>query len=107
MAVWSTENSRAAVFGALRREEAYATAGSSIVVRFFDGWEFVEDGALSRVPTEIGIATGVPTGGELRSALPFGLCASEISEDTADHLQVHDERDDTHLTAAVAAKFRE
>lgn len=106
MAVWSTENSRAAVFGALRREEAYATAGSSIVVRFFDGWEFVED-ALSRVPTEIGIATGVPTGGELRSALPFGLCAYEMSEDPADHLQVDDERDDTHLTAAVAAKFRE
>jgi hypothetical protein len=70
-AVWATENTRAAIFDAMVRKEVYATTGSRITVRFFGGWEFQEEDALSRLPAEIGYAKGVPMGGDLRAA-PHG-----------------------------------
>ena len=38
------------------------------MVRFFAGWDFVSDDALSRMPAEIGYTKGVPMGGDLRDA---------------------------------------
>ena len=67
-AVWATENTREAIFDAMARREVYATTGSRMTVRFFGGWEFVEDDALSRMPAGIGYAKGVPMGGGLRTA---------------------------------------
>jgi hypothetical protein len=64
-AVWARENTREAIFDAMRRRETYATTGSRIVVRFFAGWSFTEADANTRLPAEVGYAKGVPMGGEL------------------------------------------
>lgn len=66
--VWATENTRKALWDAMARKEVYATTGSRILVRFFGGWEFEEQDALSRLPAEIGYTKGVPMGGELHTA---------------------------------------
>lgn len=70
-AVWATENTREAIFDAMRRKEAYATTGSRIVVRFFGGWNFTEEDTSTRLPAAAGYAKGVPMGGDL-SAAPAG-----------------------------------
>ncbi|WP_082688718.1 DUF3604 domain-containing protein [Ruegeria marisrubri] len=64
-AVWATMNTREAIFDALERREVYATTGSRIMVRFFGGWDFTKEDALSRLPADIGYAKGVPMGGDL------------------------------------------
>lgn len=67
-AVWATENTRAAIFDAMKRREVYATTGTRMAVRFFGGWEFETKDAMNRLPAQIGYAKGVPMGGDLRSA---------------------------------------
>ena len=64
-AVWATENTRAALFDAMKRKETYATTGSRMIVRFFGGWEFSEDDTKSRLPAGVGYEKGVPMGGDL------------------------------------------
>jgi hypothetical protein len=71
-AVWATENTREAIFDAFARKEVYATTGSRITVRFFGGWNFVAEDALSRLPAGAGYSKGVPMGGDL-SAPPKGV----------------------------------
>jgi hypothetical protein len=73
-AVWATENTREAIFDALVRKEVYATTGSRMWVRFFGGWDFVEEDALNRLPAGIGYTKGVPMGGDLLDA-PEGKSA--------------------------------
>ncbi len=64
-AVWASENSRGAIYDAMRRRETYATTGSRIMVRFFGGWNFNASDTLSRAPGEIGYGKGVPMGSML------------------------------------------
>ena len=64
--VWAKENTRAAVFDALKRREVYATTGSRIGVRFFGGWDFEAADAATRQPAAVGYEKGVPMGGDLR-----------------------------------------
>jgi len=64
-AVWATENTRDAIFDAMKRKETYATTGPRMTVRFFGGWEFDEKDTKSRLPAGIGYAKGVPMGGDL------------------------------------------
>jgi hypothetical protein len=66
--VWATENTRAAIFDAMRRKETYATTGPRIPVRFFGGWEFTDNDLRSRTPAFIGYEKGVPMGGDLTRA---------------------------------------
>jgi hypothetical protein len=67
-AVWAKENTRAAIFDAMKRKETYATTGSRMLVRFFGGWDFSESDAMNRLPGELGYAKGVPMGGDLKNA---------------------------------------
>ena len=67
-AVWATENTREAIWDAMKRKETYATTGSRMVVRFFGGFDFVPEHANSRTPATIGYQKGVSMGGDLQNA---------------------------------------
>ena len=66
-AVWAEDNTREAIFDAMKRKETYATTGSRLTVRFFGGWDFQDEDALTRLPARAGYDKGVPMGGDLRA----------------------------------------
>ncbi len=74
-AVWATENTREAIFDAMKRRETYATTGPRMIVRFFGGWDFEPGDANDRLPARVGYTKGVPMGGDL-SAAPQGKSPS-------------------------------
>lgn len=79
-AVWATENTRASIFGAMERREVDGTTGTRIGVRFFGGWNYIDDDLKSRQPAVRGYEKGVPMGGDLPArtgdgAPTFMVCA--------------------------------
>ncbi len=60
--VWAEENTREAIYDALRRKETFATSGTRIKVRFFAGYDFrdleIDDPALIRGAYESGTTMG-------------------------------------------------
>ena len=64
-AVWAEENTREAIFDAMRRKEVYATSGVRIKLRLFGGWNYSPK--LLRDADWLGdaYARGVPMGGDL------------------------------------------
>ena len=62
--IWAEENSRDALFAALRRRETYGTSGPRHLVRFFGGWDYAEDLCGAPDFAARGYAGGVPMGGE-------------------------------------------
>jgi hypothetical protein len=64
-AVWAMDNTREALFDAMKRKEVYGTTGSRIRVRFFGGWDYTETDLMSREPAFAGYQKGVPMGGDL------------------------------------------
>ena len=67
-AVWATENTREALFSAMRRREVYASTGPRMTVRFFGGWDYAPDDAMRPDLARTGHAKGVPMGGDLTQA---------------------------------------
>ncbi len=74
-AVWARENTRRALFDAMKRREVYATTGPRMAVRFFAGWDFEQGDAASPSLAAIGYRKGVPMGGDLTAA-PEGTAPS-------------------------------
>lgn len=72
--VWAEENSRDALFDAMRRREVYGTSGPRMIVRFFGGWGYPEDLCSDPAFVERAYAGGVPMGGDLP---PLARGASE------------------------------
>jgi hypothetical protein len=66
--VWAEENSRDAIFEAMRRRETYATSGTRPILRFFAGSELPADLCQSEGMIEQAYAGGVPMGGVLAPA---------------------------------------
>jgi hypothetical protein len=67
-AVWARENTREALWDAMKRKEVFATTGTRMRVRVFAGWGF-EEGDMQRSDFAAhGYQNGVPMGGDLTAA---------------------------------------
>ncbi len=64
-AVWAEENTRAGIWDALARREAFSTSGTRIRIRFFGGFDLPQDLHTRRDAVAIGGRKGVPMGGDL------------------------------------------
>lgn len=65
IAVWAEENTRGALFDAMKRRETYGTSGPRMVVRMFGGWDLPEDICGRADLVELGYDRGVAMGGDL------------------------------------------
>lgn len=66
--VWSTANTREALWDAMKRREVYATTGPRMTVRFFGGWNFSAADAERPDLPATGYGRGVPMGSVLDPA---------------------------------------
>ena len=74
-AIWAEDNTREALFAAMRRREVYASTGPRITVRFFGGRDYSAADAARPDLARVGYAKGVPMGGDLTQA-PKGKAPS-------------------------------
>jgi len=65
--VWAEENSREAIYSALRRRETFATSGPRMRVRFFASYDYPSDILSNRNLVTQAYAKGVPMGSDLLS----------------------------------------
>jgi Protein of unknown function (DUF3604) len=73
--VWARENTREAIWDAMKRREVYATTGSRIAVRVFGGWDFKANEVERQDFAREGYRRGVPMGGDLTKG-PAGKAPS-------------------------------
>ena len=66
--VWARENTREALWDALKRKEVYASTGTRLLVRVFAGWDFKSEEVDRADFAKTGYERGVPMGGDLRNA---------------------------------------
>jgi hypothetical protein len=65
--VWAEENTREAIFDALKRRETFATSGTRVRVRFFGGWNYARDLDKRHDAIAQAYKGGVPMGADLPS----------------------------------------
>jgi len=75
-AVWAEENSRDAIFDAIRNRETYATSGPRIELRFFGGNGFPEGLCEETDRIETATTSGAPMGAHIDAATSFFVEAS-------------------------------
>ena len=63
--VWAEQNTRLAIFAAMKRREVYATSGPRIQVRLFAGWDYPAGLVWQNNWLQQAYAGGVPMGGDL------------------------------------------
>ncbi|MEO1101711.1 MAG: DUF3604 domain-containing protein [Pseudomonadota bacterium] len=63
--VWAEENTREAIFDAMRRKETFATSGTRIRARLFAGYGYPDNVLDDPDLLDIAYANGVPMGGDL------------------------------------------
>lgn len=63
--VWAEENTRDAIYDAMRRKETFATSGPRIKVRFFAGFDFTEAMLNEHDAISRAYAEGAPMGSDL------------------------------------------
>ncbi|MDX2145002.1 MAG: DUF3604 domain-containing protein [Rhodospirillaceae bacterium] len=68
--VWAVENSRDALFEALRRREVFGTTGPRIKPRLFGGWQFTAQSCDADSQAALGYALGVPMGSDMSPSVP-------------------------------------
>ncbi|GAB5453703.1 MAG: DUF3604 domain-containing protein [Halioglobus sp.] len=87
-AVWAKENTREALFDAMRRRETYATSGPRIALRFFGGWNYPATMLQAKDWIAIAEAKGVPMGGQLpaRAADAPGFAIAAIRDPDSGNL---------------------
>jgi hypothetical protein len=78
--VWAEENSRDAIFDAIRRKETYATSGTRPVVRFFAAADLPTDLCEAEDMEQQAYARGVPMGGALSSAASLHFLVSAMQD---------------------------
>lgn len=65
--VWATENTRAAIWDAMKRRETFSTSGPRMTIRFFGGAELPAKPGDVNTLVRQGYELGVPMGGDLGS----------------------------------------
>jgi hypothetical protein len=63
--VWAEENTREALFAAMKRKETFGTSGTRIKARMFAGWGYPKDMTKQADWVKAAYAGGVPQGGDL------------------------------------------
>jgi len=66
--IWAEENTRASLWDAMYRKETFGTSGVRIRVRFFGGWDYLEDLTDEKNWVKTAYAKGVPMGTDLPPA---------------------------------------
>ncbi len=85
--VWAPENSRDALFEAMKKKEVFGTSGPRILPRFFGGWEFEPSICESNNLIEQAYQQGVAMGGDLpqKSATAPVFVASAMADAGAEN----------------------